>query len=72
MNLKRKKSTENILDYPNLVADSNIEENVIKDENVKRILFALLLIVGINKVSAIEYTYSEWSTLYPNLSFIVL
>ena len=38
MNLKRKKSTENILDYPNLVADSNIEENVIKDENVKRIL----------------------------------
>ena len=26
------------VDYPNLVADSNIEENVIKDENVKRIL----------------------------------
>ena len=38
LNLKRKKQTENILDYPNLVADSNIEENVIKDENVKRIL----------------------------------
>ena len=38
MNLKRKKQTENILDYPNLIADSNIEENVIKDENVKRIL----------------------------------
>ena len=35
-------------------------------KNVKRILFALLLIVGINKVSAIEYTYSEWSPLYPS------
>ena len=35
-------------------------------KNVKRILFALLLIVGINKVSAIEYNYSEWSTLYPS------
>ena len=38
LNSKRKKQTENISDYPNLVADSNIEENVIKDENVKRIL----------------------------------
>lgn len=35
-------------------------------KNVKRILFTLLLIVGINKVSALEYTYSEWSPLYPS------
>ena len=35
---KRRKQTENISDYPNLVADSNLEDNVIKDENVKRIL----------------------------------
>jgi RNA polymerase sigma-70 factor (ECF subfamily) len=38
LNYKRKKQTENISDYTHLVADSNIEENVIKDENVKRIL----------------------------------
>lgn len=38
LNQKRKKQTENILDYPNLVADSNTEENFIKDESVKRIL----------------------------------
>ena len=38
MNLKRKKQTENILDYPNLVADSSLEEDVINDESVKRIL----------------------------------
>ena len=38
LNYKRKKQTENISDYTHLAADSNIEENVIKDENVKRIL----------------------------------
>ncbi len=38
LNSKRKKQAENILDYPNLVADSNIEENAIKNEYVKRIL----------------------------------
>ena len=38
LNSKRRKQTENISDYPNLVADSNLEDNVIKDENVKRIL----------------------------------
>ena len=38
LNSKRKKQTENILDYPHLVADSNIEENAIKNEYVKRIL----------------------------------
>lgn len=38
LNLKRKKQTENILDYPNLVADSSLEEDVINDESVKRIL----------------------------------
>ena len=35
---KRKKQTENILDYPNLVSNSNIEEDTIKNESVKRIL----------------------------------
>lgn len=38
LNSKRKKQQENILDYPNLIDDSTPEENVIKDENVKRIL----------------------------------
>ena len=38
LNSKRKKQAENISDYPNLVADSTPEENVIKNENVKRIL----------------------------------
>jgi len=38
LNSKRKNRPENILDYPNLVADSNIEENAIKNEYVKRIL----------------------------------
>ena len=38
LNQKRKKQTESISDYPNLVADSNIEESIIKDESVKRIL----------------------------------
>ena len=38
LNSKRRKQTENISDYPNLVADSNLEDNVIKDENIKRIL----------------------------------
>lgn len=35
-------------------------------KNIKKILFALLLIVGIYKVNATEYVYSEWSTLYPS------
>lgn len=35
-------------------------------KNIKKILFALLLIVGIYRVSAKEYVYSEWSTLYPS------
>lgn len=38
LNSKRKKQTENILDYPNLVAEGSPEENVIKNEYVKRIL----------------------------------
>lgn len=38
LNSKRNKQTENISDYPNLVADSNIEENAIKNDCVKRIL----------------------------------
>ena len=38
LNSKRKKQTENISDYPNLVAEISPEENVIKNENVKRIL----------------------------------
>ena len=38
LNQKRKKQTENILDYPNLVSNSNIEEDTIKNESVKRIL----------------------------------
>ena len=38
LNTKRRKQTENISDYPNLVADINLEDNLIKDENVKRIL----------------------------------
>ena len=38
LNSKRKKQTENISDYPNLVVESNPEENVIKNENIKRIL----------------------------------
>ena len=38
LNSKRKKQTENISDYPNLVAENNLEENVIKNENIKRIL----------------------------------
>ena len=38
LNSKRKKQTENISDYPNLVAEISLEENVIKNENVKRIL----------------------------------
>ena len=38
LNSKRNKQMENISDYPNLVADSNIEENAIKNDYVKRIL----------------------------------
>lgn len=38
LNSKRKREPENISDYPNLVADSNIEENAIKNDYVKRIL----------------------------------
>lgn len=38
LNHKRKKQTENILDYPYLASDSNIEEDTIKNESVKRIL----------------------------------
>ena len=38
LNSKRKKQTENISDYPNLVAENSLEENVIKNENIKRIL----------------------------------
>ena len=38
LNSKRKNQTENILDYPNLIAEGTPEENVIKEENVKRIL----------------------------------
>ena len=38
LNSKRKKQTENISDYPNLVAENNLEENVIKNENIKIIL----------------------------------
>lgn len=38
LNQKRKKQTENILDYPNLSADGNIEEEIIKNEKAKRIL----------------------------------
>ena len=38
LNQKRKKQTENILDYPNLASDSNIVEDTIKNESVKRIL----------------------------------
>ena len=38
LNSKRKKQTENISDYPNLGVESNPEENVIKNENIKRIL----------------------------------
>ncbi len=38
LNSKRKRQPENISDYPNLVSDSNLEENAIKNENVKRIL----------------------------------
>ena len=38
LNSKRKKQTENISDYPNLVTENSLEENVIKNENVKRIL----------------------------------
>ena len=38
LNLKRHKQTENIFDYPNLIADSDVEENTIENENVKRIL----------------------------------
>lgn len=37
-NSKRNKQTENISDYPNLVSESNLEENAIKNEHVKRIL----------------------------------
>ncbi len=38
LNSKRKRQPENLSDYPNLVADSNIEENAIKSDYVKRIL----------------------------------
>ena len=38
LNSKRKKQTENISDYPNLVAEISLEENVIKNENIKIIL----------------------------------
>ena len=38
LNSKRNKQTENISDYPNLVAEISLEENVIKNENIKRIL----------------------------------
>ena len=38
LNSKRHKQTENIFDYPNLIADSDVEENTIENENVKRIL----------------------------------
>ena len=38
LNSKRKNQTENILDYPDLATDSTPEENVIKNENIKRIL----------------------------------
>ena len=38
LNHKRKKQAENILDYPYLASDSNIEEDTIKNEYVKRIL----------------------------------
>jgi hypothetical protein len=51
--------------FKKVVAKDNNRE-VENMKNVKKILFALLLIVGINKVSAVEYTYSEWSQLYPS------
>ena len=38
LNSKRHKQTENIFDYPNLIADSDVEENTIENENIKRIL----------------------------------
>ncbi len=38
LNSKRKKQPENILDYPDLAADSTPEENIIKNEYIKRIL----------------------------------
>ena len=38
LNQKRKKQTENILDYPYLASDSNIEEDIIKSEYAERIL----------------------------------
>lgn len=35
-------------------------------KNIKKIFLALLLIVGISRINAKEYTYSEWSALYPS------
>ena len=38
LNQKRKKKTESISDYPDLIADITLEENILDNENVKRIL----------------------------------
>lgn len=38
LNLKRPKQTENIDNFLNLVSDDNIEENLVKKDNVKNIL----------------------------------
>lgn len=40
LNLKRSKHTENIENFCNLISDDNIEENLLKKDNVKRILSA--------------------------------
>ena len=40
LNLKRPKQTENIDDFLNLVSDDNIEESLVKKDNVKNILSA--------------------------------
>ena len=40
LNLKRPKQTENIDNFLNLVSDDNIEENLVKKDNVKNILSA--------------------------------
>ena len=40
LNLKRPKQTENIDDFLNLVSDDNIEESLVKKDNVKSILSA--------------------------------
>lgn len=38
LNSKRHRQTENILDYSNLISESNTEENAIEKECIKRIL----------------------------------